>query len=177
MDAVRTVEGMEEYQRVATNVGKGLHVIKEELHRMRMATKAQVDSLAVQREVRIQSHLTGGTVLCLFTVELMNGSQSYRFDLAPLWAQTLMTVNCMVVEFILSKYIIVMFREIFIYNFFNSFKHLRYPRDVSKENLKRKFAFSYCPDLNHGLLSFQHVLVLACKPSTHIHSTSLSQSL
>lgn len=51
MDAVRTVEGMEEYQRVATNVGKGLTVIKEELHRMRMATKAQVDSLALEREV------------------------------------------------------------------------------------------------------------------------------
>lgn len=65
MDAVRTVEGMEEYQRVATNVGKGLNVIKEELHRMRMATKAQVDSLAMEREVRSQSHLTGGTVLCL----------------------------------------------------------------------------------------------------------------
>lgn len=43
---------MEEYQRVATNVGKGLNVIKEELHRMRMATKAQVDSLALDREVR-----------------------------------------------------------------------------------------------------------------------------
>ncbi|XP_075904980.1 myomesin-2 isoform X2 [Nelusetta ayraudi] len=48
----RTVEGMEEYQRVATNVGKGLNVIKEELHRMRMATKAQVDSLAMEREVK-----------------------------------------------------------------------------------------------------------------------------
>lgn len=36
---------------MATNVGKGLAVIQEELHRMRMATKAQVDSLAIQREV------------------------------------------------------------------------------------------------------------------------------
>lgn len=52
----RTVEGTEEYQRVATNVGKGLSVIQEELHRIRMATKAQVDSLAIQREVRSQSH-------------------------------------------------------------------------------------------------------------------------
>lgn len=48
---VRTAEETEEYQRVATNVGKGLSVIQEELHRMRMATKAQVDSLALQREV------------------------------------------------------------------------------------------------------------------------------
>lgn len=40
-----------------------------------------------------------------------------------------------------------------------------------------KFTLSYCPDLNSGLLSFQHVLVLACKPSTHVHSASLSQSL
>lgn len=58
MDVIRTVEGMEEYQRVATNVGKGLNVIKEELHRMRMATKAQVDSLALEREVS-QSLLSG----------------------------------------------------------------------------------------------------------------------
>lgn len=48
---VRAAEETEEYQRVATNVGKGLSVIQEELHRMRMATKAQVDSLALQREV------------------------------------------------------------------------------------------------------------------------------
>ncbi|XP_063740294.1 M-protein, striated muscle isoform X5 [Eleginops maclovinus] len=45
-------EGTEEYQRVSTNVGKGLTVIQEELHRMRMATKAQVESLALQREVK-----------------------------------------------------------------------------------------------------------------------------
>lgn len=48
----RTSEGTEEYQRVTTNVGKGLTVIQQELHRMRMATKAQVDSLAIQREVK-----------------------------------------------------------------------------------------------------------------------------
>lgn len=59
----RTVEGTEEYQRVATNVGKGLSVIQEELHRMRMATKAQVDSLAIQREVRSPSHFTRNTAL------------------------------------------------------------------------------------------------------------------
>lgn len=70
MDSVRTVEGMEEYQRVATNVGKGLNVIKEELHRMRMATKAQVESLAMERQVS-QSHLTDGTMLRLHTAELM----------------------------------------------------------------------------------------------------------
>lgn len=44
-------EGTEEYQRVSRNVGKGLTVIQEELHRMRMSTKARVDSLAIQREV------------------------------------------------------------------------------------------------------------------------------
>lgn len=94
MDAVRTVEGMEEYQRVATNVGKGLTVIKEELHRMRMATKAQVDSLALDREVRSPSHLTGGTV---------NEWQSRRFGPAPSEAQTPMTVCC-VADFILPKH-------------------------------------------------------------------------
>ncbi|KAK7930062.1 hypothetical protein WMY93_006457 [Mugilogobius chulae] len=41
-----------EYQRVSANVGKGLAVIQEELHRMRMATKAQVDNIAIQREVK-----------------------------------------------------------------------------------------------------------------------------
>ncbi|KAL6111144.1 myom2 [Pungitius sinensis] len=45
-------EGTEEYQRVSTNVGKGLTVIQDELHRMRMATKAKVESLALQREVK-----------------------------------------------------------------------------------------------------------------------------
>jgi len=48
----RSAEETEEYQRVSTNVGKGLAVIQEELHRMRMATKAQVDSLAIEREVK-----------------------------------------------------------------------------------------------------------------------------
>ncbi|XP_034756583.1 myomesin-2-like isoform X6 [Etheostoma cragini] len=45
-------EGTEEYQRVSTKVEKGLTVIQEELHRMRMATKTQVDNIAIQREVR-----------------------------------------------------------------------------------------------------------------------------
>lgn len=37
---------------MSTHVEKGLGVIQEELHRMRMVTKAQVESLAIQREVR-----------------------------------------------------------------------------------------------------------------------------
>uniref|UniRef100_A0A672ZUS1 Myomesin-2-like n=1 Tax=Sphaeramia orbicularis TaxID=375764 RepID=A0A672ZUS1_9TELE len=49
---VRTSEGTEEYQRVSANVGKGLAVIQQELHRMRVATKVQVDNLAIQREVK-----------------------------------------------------------------------------------------------------------------------------
>uniref|UniRef100_A0A3B4AS27 Uncharacterized protein n=1 Tax=Periophthalmus magnuspinnatus TaxID=409849 RepID=A0A3B4AS27_9GOBI len=40
-----------EYQRVSANVGRGLAVIQEELHRMRVATKAQVDNIAIQKEV------------------------------------------------------------------------------------------------------------------------------
>lgn len=75
MVAIRTVEEVEEYQRVATNVGKGLNVIKEELHRMRMATKAQVDSLALEREVS-QSHPNDGTMPCLVSAELMDEWQS-----------------------------------------------------------------------------------------------------
>lgn len=47
----RTAEETEEYQRVSTNVGKGLAVIQEELSRMRITTKARVDSLNIQREV------------------------------------------------------------------------------------------------------------------------------
>uniref|UniRef100_A0A8C5CFR2 Myomesin 2a n=1 Tax=Gadus morhua TaxID=8049 RepID=A0A8C5CFR2_GADMO len=47
----RSTEEVEEYQRVSTHVGKGLAAIQEELHRMRMATKAQVDNLAIKREV------------------------------------------------------------------------------------------------------------------------------
>ncbi|XP_055014749.1 myomesin-2 [Boleophthalmus pectinirostris] len=41
-----------EYQRVSANVGKGLAVIQQELHRMRMVTKAQVDNIAIQKEVK-----------------------------------------------------------------------------------------------------------------------------
>ncbi|XP_047433427.1 M-protein, striated muscle [Mugil cephalus] len=48
----RTTEETEEYQRVTKNVGKGLAVIQEELHRIRMATKAQVDNLAIKSEVK-----------------------------------------------------------------------------------------------------------------------------
>ncbi|XP_072239704.1 myomesin-2 isoform X2 [Leuresthes tenuis] len=48
----RTAEETEEYQRVTTNVGKGLAVIQEELHRMRIATKVQVESIAIKNEVR-----------------------------------------------------------------------------------------------------------------------------
>lgn len=54
----RSVEEREEYQRVSSNVEKGLSVIQEELHRMRMATKAQVDSLAIDRQVRSQLRFT-----------------------------------------------------------------------------------------------------------------------
>ncbi|XP_051939957.1 myomesin-2-like isoform X1 [Hippocampus zosterae] len=51
----RTSEEMgeiEEYQRVSRKVEKGLAAIQEELQRMRIATKAQVDSLAIDREVK-----------------------------------------------------------------------------------------------------------------------------
>lgn len=51
----RTSEEMgetEEYQRVSRKVEKGLAAIQEELQRMRIATKAQVDSLAIDREAR-----------------------------------------------------------------------------------------------------------------------------
>ncbi|KAM9770588.1 myomesin-2 isoform 2-T3 [Menidia menidia] len=48
----RSAEETEEYQRVSTNVGKGLAVIQEELHRMRVATKAQVETMNIKKEVR-----------------------------------------------------------------------------------------------------------------------------
>ncbi|XP_042249452.1 M-protein, striated muscle isoform X2 [Thunnus maccoyii] len=48
----RSADETEEYQRVTTHVAKGLAVIQEELHRMRISTKAQVESLAIQREVQ-----------------------------------------------------------------------------------------------------------------------------
>ncbi|KAG7274989.1 hypothetical protein CRUP_001082 [Coryphaenoides rupestris] len=48
----RSTEEVSEYQRVSTHVEKGLAAIQEELHRMRMATKVQVDNLATQRELK-----------------------------------------------------------------------------------------------------------------------------
>lgn len=62
---VRSVEEREEYQRVSSNVEKGLSVIQEELHRMRMATKAQVDSLAIDRQVRNQLRFTNTLMMFL----------------------------------------------------------------------------------------------------------------
>ena len=47
---------MEEYQRVSTHVGKGLAAIQEELHRMRMVTKTQVENIAMEREVSTIIH-------------------------------------------------------------------------------------------------------------------------
>ncbi|XP_077427631.1 myomesin-2 isoform X2 [Vanacampus margaritifer] len=43
---------IEEYQRVSKKVEKGLAAIQEELQRMRISTKAQVDTLAVEKEVK-----------------------------------------------------------------------------------------------------------------------------
>ncbi|KAG7467840.1 M-protein, striated muscle-like isoform X2 [Solea senegalensis] len=48
----RCASEVEEHQRVVTHVEKGLAVIQEELHRMRIATKVHVESLEIQREVR-----------------------------------------------------------------------------------------------------------------------------
>uniref|UniRef100_A0A667ZN57 Myomesin 2a n=1 Tax=Myripristis murdjan TaxID=586833 RepID=A0A667ZN57_9TELE len=48
----QSADEVEEYQRVSIHVGKGLAAIQEELHRMRVATKTQVDNLAMQREVQ-----------------------------------------------------------------------------------------------------------------------------
>lgn len=56
MFGFRTTAETEEYQRVSSNVGKGLAVIQEELHRMRIATKAQVESIAIQKEASSQGN-------------------------------------------------------------------------------------------------------------------------
>uniref|UniRef100_A0A8C8I3Q3 Myomesin 2a n=1 Tax=Oncorhynchus tshawytscha TaxID=74940 RepID=A0A8C8I3Q3_ONCTS len=42
---------IEEYQRVSSHVGKGLASIQKELHRMKVATKTQVENIAIKREV------------------------------------------------------------------------------------------------------------------------------
>lgn len=84
----RGAEGTEEYQRVTTNVGKGLAVIQEELHRMRMATKAQVDSLAIQREVTVLLY----SYVCLFIIMVdLNcccESRSLSSALSPLFIRS-----------------------------------------------------------------------------------------
>ncbi|KAM9818933.1 myomesin-2 isoform 1-T1 [Syngnathus typhle] len=46
----------EEYLRVSKKVEKGLAAIQEELHRMRTSTKAQVDSLAIEKEVKAKMY-------------------------------------------------------------------------------------------------------------------------
>lgn len=84
---VRAAEETEEYQRVSTNVGKGLAVIQEELSRMRITTKARVDSLNIQREVRSHSAtfhqercsvVFNYVLICLISVP---AKTTVRFDL------------------------------------------------------------------------------------------------
>uniref|UniRef100_A0A8C8J7G8 Myomesin 2a n=1 Tax=Oncorhynchus tshawytscha TaxID=74940 RepID=A0A8C8J7G8_ONCTS len=47
----RSTDEIEEYQRVSSHVGKGLASIQKELHRMKVATKTQVENIAIKREV------------------------------------------------------------------------------------------------------------------------------
>uniref|UniRef100_A0A674F569 Myomesin 2a n=1 Tax=Salmo trutta TaxID=8032 RepID=A0A674F569_SALTR len=52
----RSADEIEEYQRVSTHVGKGLASIQKELHRMRVATKTQVENIEIKREVQEMMH-------------------------------------------------------------------------------------------------------------------------
>uniref|UniRef100_A0A4W5PMB8 Myomesin 2a n=1 Tax=Hucho hucho TaxID=62062 RepID=A0A4W5PMB8_9TELE len=52
----RSADEIEEYQRVSSHVGKGLASIQMELHRMRVATKTQVENIAIKREVQEMMH-------------------------------------------------------------------------------------------------------------------------
>ncbi|XP_065097677.1 myomesin-2 isoform X2 [Paramisgurnus dabryanus] len=48
----RAPEGMEEYQRVATNFERNLVQIQQELHRMKVVTHEQVENIEITKEVR-----------------------------------------------------------------------------------------------------------------------------
>ncbi|XP_052466032.1 M-protein, striated muscle-like isoform X2 [Carassius gibelio] len=48
----RAPEGMQEYQRMAAHFGRDLVQLQHELHRMKVATKEQVDNIEITREVR-----------------------------------------------------------------------------------------------------------------------------
>lgn len=48
----RNADEVDEYQRVSSHVGKGLAAIQQELHRMRVATKTQVENIAIKNEVK-----------------------------------------------------------------------------------------------------------------------------
>uniref|UniRef100_A0A9J8B126 Myomesin 2a n=1 Tax=Cyprinus carpio carpio TaxID=630221 RepID=A0A9J8B126_CYPCA len=48
----RAPEGMQEYQRMAAHFGRDLVQLQHELHRMKVATKEQVDSIEMTREVK-----------------------------------------------------------------------------------------------------------------------------
>ncbi|XP_062303875.1 myomesin-2 isoform X3 [Osmerus eperlanus] len=58
----RNADEVEEYQRVSSHVGKGLAAIQQELHRMRVATKTQVENIAIQNEVKLM--MTKKVELC-----------------------------------------------------------------------------------------------------------------
>uniref|UniRef100_A0A8C1YQX2 Myomesin 2a n=1 Tax=Cyprinus carpio TaxID=7962 RepID=A0A8C1YQX2_CYPCA len=49
---LRAPEGMQEYQRMAAHFGRDLVQLQHELHRMKVATKEQVDSIEMTREVK-----------------------------------------------------------------------------------------------------------------------------
>ncbi|XP_059385239.1 M-protein, striated muscle isoform X4 [Carassius carassius] len=48
----RAPEGMQEYQRMAAHFGRDLVQLQHELHRMKVATKEQVDNIEITREVK-----------------------------------------------------------------------------------------------------------------------------
>ncbi|XP_067115114.1 myomesin-2 [Osmerus mordax] len=58
----RNTDEVEEYQRVSSHVGKGLAAIQQELHRMRVATKTQVENIAIKNEVKLM--MTKNVELC-----------------------------------------------------------------------------------------------------------------
>ncbi|XP_046899432.1 myomesin-2 isoform X3 [Hypomesus transpacificus] len=88
----RNADEVDEYQRVSSHVGKGLAAIQQELHRMRVATKTQVENIAIKNEVKL---------MMTKTVELCEEAHKLPDFLVPLrphtvWEKTPVKLFCTV---------------------------------------------------------------------------------
>uniref|UniRef100_A0A8C1TLE2 Myomesin 2a n=1 Tax=Cyprinus carpio TaxID=7962 RepID=A0A8C1TLE2_CYPCA len=97
---LRAPEGMQEYQRMAAHFGRDLVQLQHELHRMKVATKEQVDSIEMTREVNIILNISPKyqKILSSFTHPHVDFSPDFLVSLRShtVWEKTPVKLFCTV---------------------------------------------------------------------------------